>query len=112
MRRLYFLLISVLFVSAVSSPVLAQMFDGPGRGWGSSGWSWGHMIFGGAMMIAFWGGIIVLIVLLVRRLGGAGYSSVDHRVHGKTPLDILKERFAKGEIDREEFEERKKLLSE
>lgn len=69
------------------------------------------MIFGGAMMIAFWGGIIVLIVLLVRWLG-AGHLSADHRTHAKMPIEILKERFAKGEIDREEFEERKKLLSE
>lgn len=112
MRRLYGLLISIFFVFSTSIPAFAQMYGGQGWGWHDSGWSWGHMIFGGAMMIAFWGGIIVLIVLMVRWLGGAGHSSADHRSRGKVPIDILKERFAKGEIDREEFEERKKLLSD
>jgi putative membrane protein len=30
----------------------------------------------------------------------------------RTPLDILKERFARGEIDRQEFEERRRVLGE
>ena len=32
--------------------------------WGS--WGWGHMMFGGVMMFAFWGAIILLVVLAVR----------------------------------------------
>ena len=68
------------------------------------------MLFGSIMMVLFWGGIILVIVLVVRSIGsgsagGAGAPSV-----GKAPLDILNERFARGEIDKEEFEERKKLL--
>ena len=74
-------------------------------------WGWGHMIFGSLMMILFWGGIVAVVVLLIRSTrggstGGAGTPSL-----GKSPLDILNKRFARGEIDKEEFEERKKLLS-
>jgi putative membrane protein len=53
-------------------------------------------------------GIVLLIVWLVHRsdtLGGGHYRSGT-----ETPLDILKKRYAKGEIDKEEFEQRKKDL--
>ena len=49
---------------------------------------------------------------LVRWLGGPGHGVALHHPPGKTPLDILKERFAKGEIDKEEFEERRRVLGE
>lgn len=76
------------------------------HGWG---WSWGHMIFGSVMMVLFWGGVILVIVLLVRRLGsGAGSEAPP----GKAALDILQERFARGEIDQQEYEERKRVLSD
>lgn len=52
-------------------------------------------------MILFWAGVIVLIVWAVGRSAG----SRDDRA-----LDILKERFARGEIDRDEFEARRREL--
>ena len=68
-------------------------------------------MFGGLMMLVFWGGIIVLIILLVRWLSRAG--ATGERLPGRpTPLDILKERYAKGEIDKKEYEERRKVLSD
>lgn len=75
-------------------------------------WGWGHMIFGSLMMILFWNGIILVIVLAIRWLGGGSSRSTATAAAGKTPLDILRERFARGEIDKEEFEERKRLLSD
>jgi putative membrane protein len=79
---------------------------GPGMmgGWGTGG-------FGGIFMIIFWILIIVGGVFLVKWLiqstkGGSGrpFSS------SSGALDILKERYAKGEIGKEEFEEKKKDL--
>lgn len=72
-------------------------------GWGHMmGWGWG--LFGGLGMLIFWVVIIVLIVLLVRRAPVHTQSRID-------PLDILKERFARGEIGKEEYEERRNILS-
>ncbi len=75
-------------------------------------WEWGGMIFAPIMMIVFIAVAVVVVVLLVRWLGGPGQGVVLHNPPGTSPLDILKKRFAKGEIDREEFEERKRLLSD
>ena len=75
-------------------------------------WGWGHMMFGGLMMILFWGGIILVIVLAVRWLGGGSSDGAAPLAWRKGALDILQERFARGEIDKEEFEDRRRLLSD
>ncbi len=75
--------------------------------WGDGGWGWGW-IAGGLMMILVWGGLITLIVLLVR-----GVSRPSGSVDGQARPDaheILAERFARGEISEEEFEQRKRVL--
>lgn len=89
----------------------AQNYERPGWGYGWD-WGFGHMAFGGLMMVLFWGGIIVLIVLAVRWLGTGSSSAPSAHPPRKTPREILEERFARGEIDKEEFEERRKLLSD
>ena len=96
-----------------SLPALAQTPAGRPDNWHYGwDWGWGHMVFGSLMMILFWGGIIVVIVFAVRSFGGGSS-------HGATPptsrnkaVDILQERFARGEIDKQEFEERKRSLSD
>lgn len=105
-RILMAALTAVLFAAGAATPAVAQAPSGPY--WGG-GWGYGHMAFGFGMMALFWGGIIVAIVLLVRWLGS---SSHPHRAPGREALDILRERLARGEIDRAEFEERRRLLSE
>jgi len=62
--------------------------------------------FGGWMMI-FWLALIIAVVVVVIRALMKTNSQQDT---SETPMDILKKRFAKGEIDKEEFEERKKEL--
>ena len=73
---------------------------------------WYGWFFGPIMMILFIAVIVLVVVLLVRWLGGIGHGRAPDASPGKTPLDILKERFARGEIDKEEFEERRRLLKD
>lgn len=70
------------------------------------------MIFGPIIMIAVLVTIVVAVVLIVRWLGGGSTGAAVPPATGKTALDILKERFARGEIDKDECEERKRLLSD
>jgi putative membrane protein len=70
------------------------------------------MIFGPLLMILVLAVVIAVAVLLVRWLGGLWHGAASHQAPGRTPLDILKERFARGEIDKEEFEERRRVLGE
>ncbi|KXS37950.1 MAG: putative membrane protein [Halomonadaceae bacterium T82-2] len=74
-----------------------------------SGGGWGHMLFGGIMMLIFWGLVIALIVMLVMRLAGSRTRA--HSTH-KDAMELLRERYARGEIDHQEFEARKRDLSE
>ena len=111
MKWLYLLVGSILTSFSSAGPALAQAAGE--REWGGfwhPAWGWGHMIFGSLMMIAFWGGIIFLIVLLVRWLARRDSSGQGTLPAQRTPLEILQERFAKGEIDKEEFEERRRVL--
>jgi len=75
---------------------------------------WGYGMFGGIGMILFWGVLIILVVLLVRGVAGGwpSRSASWPRQTGSSALDILKERYAKGEISKEEYEERKKTLAD
>jgi putative membrane protein len=72
-------------------------------------WGWG-MGFGMISMVLFWVLIILGIVILVRWIA-ASSSSGGSPPREKTALDILKERYARGEIDREEFEQKKRGLT-
>ena len=111
MERICTYVISILFPLLWATSSLAQPADDWNR-WGHMmSWGWGHMMFGGVMMIVFWGGIILLVVLLVRSFG-SGKSGGLNAPPRTTPFDILKERFAKGEIDKKEYDERRKALSD
>jgi putative membrane protein len=79
-------------------------------GWGGG---WYGMIFGPLVMILVLGVVIAIAVLLVRWLiGYAPGPAAHHAPPGRSSLDILEERFARGEIDKDEFEERRRVLGE
>ncbi|MHB8348258.1 MAG: SHOCT domain-containing protein [Acidiferrobacterales bacterium] len=79
-------------------------------------WGWGNMMRYGAwwgmgwlFMAIFWLAIILAVGGLLKWLIGASrHSGVPRR---KDALDILKERYARGEIEREEFEKKKRDLT-
>src|SRR6266540_215013 len=85
---------------------------GPHMMWWGGGWY--AMIFGPLFMILVLAVLIAAVVLLVRWLGGPWQGTMPpyHTPPDRTPLDILKERFARGEIDKDEFEERRRVLGE
>ncbi len=81
---------------------MCSWFGGPWAG----GW------FGGGMlmmlpMLLFWGFIIWVGIMLVRKLSRASQDNRTAAASG-TAHEILKERYAKGEISRDEFEQMKK----
>ena len=98
-------------------PLNAAMAQG-GR-YGNEGWhsgplmmgGWGMGWFGGVFMIVFWILILVGLVFFIRWLvqstrGGQAGGSSSNRA-----LEILKERYARGDIDKAEFEEKRKILA-
>lgn len=83
-----------------------------GYGYGPSMMSYGGFGFINLIFSVFWIVILVwVIAMVVRALRGKPVWRGEGIHLGNSALDILKERYAKGEIDRQEFEEKKKDLS-
>ena len=78
-----------------------MMYPGNPMGWGNSGWLWWMPM--GLMMLLFWGLVIVALVLLVRRLWSQDRPHTGAALV-ETPLDVLKKRYARGEITKEDFD--------
>ena len=101
------------------STVLPAVAQDAAPGWrhggygmmGDGGWAW-MMFFGPLVMILFVAAVVVLVAFALRWLTGHGTAGHAPAPPGRTPLDILKERFARGEIDKVEYEERRRVLGE
>jgi putative membrane protein len=81
--------------------------QGPGWDWGGAmhpmTWMWGAWGVGMMlMMLVFWGLVIAGIVLGIRWLARQTSGSRSDRA-----LEILRERYARGEIDKQEFDTRR-----
>jgi putative membrane protein len=71
---------------------------------------WGFGMFGMFFMLVFWGLIIAGVVLVVRWLIEQGRRGGGAAPEAESALDILKKRYARGEIGKEEFEAKKRDL--
>ncbi len=92
-------------LTAVGVPMLAWAQERP-YDWGMH-YMWGATGIGMMlMMILFWGLIIVGLVFGIRWLVAEGRES-----RSDTALDILRQRYARGDISKEEFETRKREIS-
>jgi putative membrane protein len=67
------------------------------------GWGWGGWLVGSIAMIAFWALIFWGIVSVTRHSGRGGSDE-------RTADDVLGDRFARGEIDVDEYEQRRRVL--
>jgi len=109
-----FLFLSSLALLALPFLALADVGSNTENGYSMmGGWPIGYglgsgwMIFGGFFMILFWFIFIGAIVLLVRALTGGFNNSTSK----SEALEILKQRYAKGEVNKKEFEQIKKDLN-
>ena len=80
-------------------------------GGGMMGWGGGvaGLVGGGLLMLLFWGVLIVGAVVGVRWLWDQGRPAAG-RGREESSIEILKQRYARGEIEREEFEMKKRDL--
>ena len=78
-----------------------MMLYGNDPGWGG----WLLMSLG---MLAFWALVVVAVIALVRTLRD---DNPQHSGSGVDPRRLLDERFARGEIDAEEYQQRRELLN-
>lgn len=104
-----------------SSSAFAQAQNQPERyyygphmmDWGAG---WSGMILGPLMMLIVLGALVLLVALAVSWVGASWRNPSSSDVSaasftsGQRPLEILKERFARGELDKAEYEERKHVL--
>lgn len=77
-------------------------------GWyGDGAWGWTGWLVMTLMMVAFWGVVVWGLVAIFR---GSRDSGVTTPGHGRDALEILAERFARGEIEVEEYRARQDIL--
>ena len=103
-----------LFPALLSSFLGLFVYGMAFAGWGDNGYG-GHMMGGagymGWFMIIFWGLILIALIFLIRWISHLPLGKGSGLRSDKEPLDILKERLARGEIEIEEYREKKQMLS-
>ena len=112
MRRLLDPIVAVAGAAAIVVPtwVWAQAPSGASDyDYGPHHMMWGFgMIFGPLFFILVLALVVGLAVILVRGLAGPWHGTSPPVPPGRAPLDILRQRFARGELDQDEFEKRRR----
>jgi putative membrane protein len=74
-------------------------------------WTWGGWMAMVVTMVLFWTLVAVVALLVIRSLRDGGEWVADRRRHQvQSPEQILEARFARGEIDADEFDLRRRVL--
>ena len=112
MTTLKVMLSTCLFAAAAAPMAWAQPggdYTGPHPMWGG-GW----MFMEPLTMLLFLAAIIAVVVFIFRRAGDAssGRPPQERGQAPETALDILNKRYARGEIDTAEFEEKRRAITE
>ena len=77
------------------------------------GWGWGGWLLMTLVMIVFWAAVITAVVTAVRYLASSRRLGPSPGISGPTRAeDLLAERYARGEIDDDEYRQRLTLLRE
>jgi len=91
-------------VFGYSTPEVMEMGpNGDHMGWWGTGWSWVFLV----LLVV---GIVILIVVLVRAFAARGPRQTPHRIGTNGARELLDERYARGEIDTSEYDERRQRL--
>jgi putative membrane protein len=78
--------------------------------WDDGGWGPGEWILMSVMMVVFWGGLIALVVWLVRSVGVNQHAAQTSTSSTARADQVLAERFARGEIDEAEYKRHHDLI--
>ena len=100
-------LAATVLTSMLAPEVLADALGDTHMG---TDWGWSHMFYGAPMMLIFWLLILVFIVIVARWMPGL-LPGIRSKQAVAPALQILAERFARGEIDKTEFNDRKREIT-
>ncbi|MEQ8322059.1 MAG: SHOCT domain-containing protein [Rhodospirillales bacterium] len=104
MKRALTALLAASNIALISGAAIAD-----GGSYGDHQMMWGNWVMGPMMMLVMVVIVVVAVILILKAfgLGGQANAKPDNQ---NNALAILNERFAKGEIDKAEYEDRKKAL--
>lgn len=111
MNRKTSTLLSIGLSAALVAIAIWFLFDHQSDMWDAETWHMPHAMMGfggmGIMLALFWGVVILALVLLV-----AAAFSGRHSRHAEDALEILKIRYARGEIDKPRFDAMRRELQQ